>query len=257
MYLQITTKCNMSCGHCCFSCGKYGRHMKWDTFLDALHFIEDRDSVISIGGGEPTLHPRFFDILKTCLQNFDAVWLAINGSQTNTMFRLANIIDGEDWPEIECTCLEDYGSEELEEYGCRCYEKTEFEQAFILDDENKLSVALSRDPFHDPIDERIIDLWSRRAEVHRDSHYEVRDVTKYAHVINEGRAKITGAANEEGCICSDLVIKPNGRIKLCGCNRSPFIGDVWGGIEEKWEDVLENNERFRDEHCYKALKMRG
>jgi len=247
MYLQITTKCNMKCPHCCYSCSTRGKHADWATIVDAVAFTREYDENISIGGGEPTLHPRFFDILKLCLEDFDYVWMATNGSQTDTMLRLSNIIDTEDYP--ECDCADELEPEEIEEYGCLCHEKIEFGGIY---QEDKLSVALSLDCFHDPIDERIETMWKSRAKRHQHSHYEVRDVSR--SVIAEGRAKRTGSGWEEGCVCEDMLIRPDGKVKLCGCARSPIIGDIWNGIDEKWEKIIKENEDYEDQRCYKALK---
>lgn len=62
MYLRITSKCNMKCGHCCFSCepGK-GEHMTMETFHKALPWLSGH--YFTIGGGEPTIHPDFDRIL--------------------------------------------------------------------------------------------------------------------------------------------------------------------------------------------------
>ena len=249
MYLQITTKCNMKCPHCCYSCNKNGKHAEFNTVVDMISYARDtyEDESITIGGGEPTLHPRFFDILKICLQDFDYVWMATNGSQTDKMFRLANIIDQEDYP--ECDCHENYSEEELEDHGCLCHEKMDDDTIY---QEDKLSVALSQDSFHDPIDSRISDMWRRRANAHNRSHFEIRDVSR--HVVAEGRAKRTGAGWEEGCVCNDMLLKPDGKIKLCGCKKSPVIGDIWSGITKEWEDIIYNDEGFQDERCHKGIK---
>lgn len=227
--------------------------MEWNTFIDAVSFMRNWSESISIGGGEPTLHPRFFDILKTCLDNFDYVWMATNGSQTETMQRLAAIIDGEDSTYLldngdYCDCTE----EEIEDGECYCYEKADDD---VIYQEDKLSVALSQDCFHDPIDKRIVQLWTRRANVHRHSHFEIRDVGQSnSGIIAQGRAKKTGAGwNEDDCVCSDVIIRPNGKLKLCGCTNAPIIGDVWSGIIEKWEEIL-NDDGFRDANCYNYWK---
>lgn len=247
MYLQITTKCNMKCAHCCYSCNKNGKHATWETLVDSIAFARSIDNeTISIGGGEPTLHPRFFDILKICLEDFNYVWMATNGSQTDKMYRLSNIIDQNDYP--DCNCSED----DIDSGYCTCYENGIFQ-------EDKLSVALSLDYFHDPIDERIENLWRRRAK--RDGwnsprYFEIRDVTQSSSgVIAEGRAKRTGSGwNENDCVCPDLLIRPDGKIKLCGCKKSPIIGNVWYGIDEKWEKVIYEDDSFNDTRCYKSIK---
>lgn len=230
MYLQITTKCNMKCAHCCYSCGKNGKHMDYHVAVQAIQFAREYDDMIAIGGGEPTLHPRFFDILRMCLDSFDYVWMATNGSKPRKMWRLRDIIDGEDYRDDEEGIYQ----------------------------EGKLSVALSQDYFHAPIDERIVKYWTERASK-RVSGYEIRNVTQSnSGVIAQGRAKRTGSGwNEKDCVCPDLVIQPSGKVKLCGCTGSPVIGDVWYGIEEKWQAVINDDgddTDYQDCKCYKGLK---
>lgn len=201
-YLQITTKCNMTCEHCCYSCGPKGRHGSYEQIIENIRFIHSEldEEYITIGGGEPTLHPRFFDILRYCLDKFEYVWMATNGSQTNTMYRLANIIDGNDYEYTD-------HDEEIEDY---------VEEPIYLRHNNHLQVALSQDYFHDEIDSKVVDLWKK-------SKYEIRDVSRT--VINNGRAGRTGAANTYGCVCSDKIIKIDGSIRMCGCERSPCYRD--------------------------------
>ncbi len=239
MYLQITTKCNMTCEHCCYSCTMRGKHGDYNTIIDSIAFARDYTNCISLGGGEPTLHPRFFDILRHCLEDFDYVWFATNGSQTDSMFRISNILDDCDYESFECEC----DSEQVEEYGCECDHP-------VIYQENKLGVALSTDYFHDPIDLRVRDLWSRRANTHgRNTGYELRDITQsMSGVIGQGRARKNGYTNE-GCVCSDIIIKPDGKLRLCGCARSPVIGDVWSGIEEKWQNYRDDNGMYHNTNC--------
>lgn len=258
-YLQITTKCNFKCAHCCYSCTMRGKHGDYHTILDAISFARSRDdSTISIGGGEPTLHPDFFKILKHCVEDFCYVWLATNGSQTKAMRRLCNIIEGcdfesfdrEDYCSCECACVT-----EEEKDNCRCFDERYCEPIGLIYQENKLSVALSQDCFHDPIDPWVVRTWASKAQRHSYSHYEIRDVTRsHSGVAAVGRAKKTGAGSSDHCVCSNIFIRPDGKIKLCGCARSPIIGDVWEGITEKWEDVINNDDGYRDINCYKGVK---
>lgn len=224
MYLQITTKCNHHCAHCCYSCNKNGKHMTRNVWQQALRFAEKYDSeAIAIGGGEPTLHPDFFDILADCLFSFSRVWMATNGSRTKTMRRLARIIEREDWEENK-------------------------ERYIDLMTDDQLTVALSNDYFHDPIDEGIMRYWTKQAD-RKIPGFELRDVTKSLNgPIGVGRAAKTGSGWTTGCCCSDLQIIPSGKIKVCGCKKSPLIGDVWNGIEDKWIEYL-GTEEYQD-NCY-------
>lgn len=64
MYIQITTKCNMQCRHCMYSCkpGK-GKHMPMEIFRQAVDLAMSYESGVAIGGGEPTLHPDILMML--------------------------------------------------------------------------------------------------------------------------------------------------------------------------------------------------
>ena len=232
----------MNCAHCCYNCTMRGRHGKYSTIIDAINFawnMEGGES-IAIGGGEPTLHPYFFDILERCLSVFSYVWMATNGSQTDKMFRIANIINDEDYPDCECT------EDEIDSGYCTCYDKGIYSNG-------KLSVELSQDYFHDEIDQRIINIWNRN----RLTHFGIRDVTKSnSGIAGQGRAKITGSGWSDHCVCSDIIIKPSGKLKLCGCTNSPYIGDIWKGVMPKYEKIIYENESFNDERCYKAINKK-
>lgn len=155
--------------------------MSTGTWQQALVFASDFTESVSLGGGEPTLHPEFFDILKTAMWTFDYVWFATNGSKTKAMYRIADIIDDDDHTEDYCTCdPEDF---EDEDYYCEC---DDYEA--IQNPDNKLSVDLSTDYFHDQIDNNIRSLWERRANSHQYSNFSLRDITQSASgVISEGR----------------------------------------------------------------------
>lgn len=243
MYLQITTKCNMTCDHCGFSCSNKGKHGDYNTIINSINFIIDNydNEYICIGGGEPTLHPKFFDILKYCMNSFNYVWLATNGSQTDSMYRLSNIIDNEDYEECDCS------EEDIEGGYCNHW-------LDIDNSEDKLSIALSQDSFHDPIDNKIIELWKNKSKYNKSC--EIRNVN-YG-VINAGRAKINNIGQrEDRCICNDIFITPAGNIKACGCSNAPFVGDIYNGLTEKGEKLL-NNKIFREDNCYNYyLKNKG
>jgi organic radical activating enzyme len=141
VYIQITTKCNMRCAHCCYSCNGHGRHMDFHLALDAMRMANEYGEFVTLGGGEPTLHPRFFDILRRALWASEGgVWMATNGSKTKVMRRLSHILDDCDWEDF------DENSEEP-----------------ISNPEGRLTVALSQDQYHDPIDDWVVEHWKRRA----------------------------------------------------------------------------------------------
>jgi hypothetical protein len=211
--------------------------MDYNTAIDAIAFARNNfDESISIGGGEPTLHPRFFDILRHCLTDFDYVWMATNGSKAKTMWRLASIIEDSDYENFP---EDDYGAE------------------IISNPHQTLCVALSTDHFHratGTVDHRIAAHWKSNVE-RRNSGYETRDITQTrVGVIKQGRAVRTQVwQTENQCVCENIMIKPDGTLRLCGCTKSPVIGNIWNGIEDKWNQVISYDEGYRGCECYKKI----
>ena len=88
-YIQITTRCNMTCSHCGFNCTHKGEDMSLEVFKKALEF----DEYHTIGGGEPTIHPQFWEFLIEAIAypHSEGVWLATNGAETETAIKLAQL----------------------------------------------------------------------------------------------------------------------------------------------------------------------
>lgn len=65
--VEITDRCNLTCPTCyAMSSPHYGRHRtleEVEQMLDLIVANEGEPDVVQISGGEPTLHPQFFDIL--------------------------------------------------------------------------------------------------------------------------------------------------------------------------------------------------
>ena len=97
MYIQITSKCNMQCVHCGFSCGPKGKHATVETIKNAIEVNREYfDGNLFIGGGEPTLHPQFWEIfgimLGASLSNRDLnLGMVTNGTVTKTALTLAKL----------------------------------------------------------------------------------------------------------------------------------------------------------------------
>ena len=65
--VEVTDRCNLSCPTC-YACSSpsYGRHRTLDEIkqmLDTIVVNEKEPDVVQISGGEPTIHPQFFEIL--------------------------------------------------------------------------------------------------------------------------------------------------------------------------------------------------
>ena len=65
--VEITDRCNLTCPTCyAMSSPHYGRHRtieEVEAMLDIIVANEGEPDVVQISGGEPTLHPQFFEIL--------------------------------------------------------------------------------------------------------------------------------------------------------------------------------------------------
>ena len=210
--------------------------IRWGSAID--------DYAMCIGGGEPTNHPRFFDILRQALIYYEDVHMVTNGSNTKAMFRLADIISGE--PEF--------------------FEDEEIQDNAIWDGDHKLHVALSQDQYHDPIDPRIVELWRSRSVRERRKWYMPGTTTERAdsgflinelhRVTNHGRARRTGVSTEykESCLCQGVFVKPDGKVKACGCPGGPIIGDVFTpGFTQEYYNMLDKSDG--EQNCYKWYKM--
>ena len=193
MYIQITTRCNMMCPHCCYSCGPTGKDMDRGTFLRSLELASTYGEHVSIGGGEPTVHPLFWDFLGLALghcEEPELLWLATNGYRTEDALQLA-----------------------------------------VLARRGILGVTLSRDSFHSPIDDQVVRAFTKnRSRMPGAFNYfpdmrDIRDVSE--KVVNTGRAVETGVGNTDGeCVCEDLFVAPDGQIFFCGC-QDLSLGTVW------------------------------
>lgn len=94
MYIQITSKCNMHCAHCGYSCDSNGQHMSMSTFRKAIAYAEERGEYVCLGGGEPTTHPHFYEILaRGMAASYDGGLLCIitNGKLKEKALLLAKL----------------------------------------------------------------------------------------------------------------------------------------------------------------------
>ena len=78
--LQITNKCNLNCPHCYAESGSHGDHIPLKDAIIAIENCKRSGAFeIALGGGEPTLHPYFIDILKEIRKRNMVPNLASNG----------------------------------------------------------------------------------------------------------------------------------------------------------------------------------
>lgn len=193
VYFQITNVCNRKCEHCCFSCSDKGSFMSRKTFIAAAEIADEYGQNIDIGGGEPTLHPLFWDFMGIALshrRNCESIWLATNGSVKDIALTLADMAKN-----------------------------------------GTIGVRLSRDQFHRDIDEEVVKAFTRKPDFGSSSSYpnDQREMTATRipsiNIINAGRAKKNKIGHKDGCPCSECFITPRGRIYACACKK-----ESWGTV---------------------------
>lgn len=98
--LDLTTACNFQCTHC-IDYDKLNTGIRYDdsALRDSLQVLVDEGlkSVILIGGGEPTIHPRFAEVVLFLKERHLAVGIVTNGSRGDVLLEVAPLLGQGDW----------------------------------------------------------------------------------------------------------------------------------------------------------------
>ncbi len=99
--LDLTTACNYRCDHCIdWDILNSGVKHKEEELFDSLREMADRGlkSVILIGGGEPTVYPRFVDVVRYLKQELNQqVAVVSNGGRNDRILEAAEYFTTGDW----------------------------------------------------------------------------------------------------------------------------------------------------------------
>lgn len=88
--IQITSRCNLYCPHCYANGSSQGSDILWSDFVYAIKsFSKAGVFQIALGGGEPTLHPRFIDMLQFIRKEGMVPNLTTNGKELNNILAAA------------------------------------------------------------------------------------------------------------------------------------------------------------------------
>lgn len=175
-YIPITERCNMSCAHCSAGATAKGEDMAWKTFVQAIKVSKDTE-MITLGGGEPTLHPMFMKMLNYAIskRHKGMVGVITNGSNIDISLKLAD-----------------------------------------MSEQGIISASISRDEFHDPISQTVINRYT-----------DIGKITTVLpdEVVSKGRGiNIIGAIDK--CGGRGLWMRWDGKLFLCGCKKV-CIGTIW------------------------------
>jgi pyruvate-formate lyase-activating enzyme len=110
--LDLTTACNYRCDHCVdMDILNTGVRFDEDKLKDSLARLVEKGlkTVIVIGGGEPTVHPTFNEIMRYMKGLGLKLGVVTNGSGMGKILEIAEIFEPEDWVRLSL----DSGSDEL------------------------------------------------------------------------------------------------------------------------------------------------
>lgn len=80
--LQITEKCNLRCEHCFVSSTETGNLIGYKDILDKVipQFVDNSIAKVTITGGEPLIHPKLYEIVKSMTTNGISVGICTNAT---------------------------------------------------------------------------------------------------------------------------------------------------------------------------------
>lgn len=184
----------MHCAHCCFSCTSKGSDITQARFDKTLELVSvlGEGAMITVGGGEPTLHKRCMDFIwqaiRACFPSsydigMSAVGIVTNGSVRKSALAIARLAE-----------------------------------------EGLVSARLSYDAYHDTsmVSQDVLRAFQPDRERPRKDK-DNRSVNPYSYSITpHGRALESGLADhpfikETDCCCAGLFVSPDGTIWQCGC----------------------------------------
>ena len=98
--MDLTSACNFRCPHCVDSgIINTGESLDLDTIKQSIDTLQEKGllSVILIGGGEPTVHKDFEEIVRFIRGRNIQVGIATNGSRLERVEKVAGLLKEGDW----------------------------------------------------------------------------------------------------------------------------------------------------------------
>lgn len=108
--LDITTACNFACDHCVdMDILNTGIKYQHEKLIDSIQLMADRGlkSVIVIGGGEPTVYPKFSETVRFMKELGLQVSVVSNGSGLHRIAEVADLLDENDWVRLSLDSASD------------------------------------------------------------------------------------------------------------------------------------------------------
>ena len=73
LFFEITNRCNLRCRHCGSNCTAHGQTLTVEDIKGVLKTIQGDKPSICLTGGEPMMHPAFFEIAQ-CVRSMGFYW---------------------------------------------------------------------------------------------------------------------------------------------------------------------------------------
>jgi len=211
MYMQITEKCQLQCEHCMFSCGPRGKHATLEVIKQACKIAKDNHSHLFMGGGEPTIHPQFWEVFGLfCEAN--APWS--NDTGMPPVGLVSNGIN-----EKVVMPLLDLAEQKL------------------------ISLSISQDHFHkrcaqlsERVQRKLDYLVKRKGE----RTVDIRGDITYVRQVGRAKRSYVYTEASENCNSCGGVIDSAGDVWQC-CHKSVKLGNIFTGLVDgvNWYDIDE------------------
>lgn len=260
MYLQLTTRCNMACEHCAFACTSKGVDISLEDAKTAIDEAADHGDTLTIGGGEPTLHPQFWEIMAYAIeqgQNVAESWAFIitNGKRTEDALALAWLAetciigaelsrdewhDPVEWEVVEAFMRKNLCGWKGLRHVPKCVaEALGYDETAWMEDamayEAEEAEYEDREPREIDPESVLESFWEMKScelQPPRSPHdlYPPPTMKGYRTVTNiaaRGRAKDYDYA-EDRCVCEGIFVAADATVWQCGCKRLKIADSVNG-----------------------------
>lgn len=85
LFFELTNQCNLRCRHCGSNCSFEGQSLSIRDIVTTLRSLGQENPMICLTGGEPLLHPDFFEIAG-CVHSMGFSWgMTTNATMINEM----------------------------------------------------------------------------------------------------------------------------------------------------------------------------
>lgn len=191
--------------------------MSPEVFTASLALIKGWNTYLTLGGGEPTVHPAFmafaWQAIRTMLEvtaemGTPVVGVVTNGKKTDLALELARM--------AECGLV---------------------------------SARLSQDVWHEPIEDKVYRAF-RRSTARSSVDARAIGGTTLTNLVPVGRARGWATESRERCFCPSLLIKPTGDLYHCSCCKRYYGNVLDKSLTFPWwfSDVLQEEGCSRTFH---------